>query len=73
MMVTVVSALVIPTIFIDVHEGTVVAKFAADNIHQKLVSDEDYQNKHYKTALKRAFLATDEELMASKFEHYDTI
>jgi hypothetical protein len=74
MMVMVVSALVIPiSIFVDIHEGAAVAKFAADNVHQKLVLGEDYREKQYEARLKRVFLATDEDLLASKFEHYNDI
>jgi serine/threonine protein phosphatase PrpC len=61
------------SIFVDIHEGAAVAKFAADNVHQKLVLGEDYREKQYEAALKRAFLATDEDLLASKFEYYNDI
>jgi hypothetical protein len=66
MMVTAVSALSILITFVDIREGAAVAKFAADNVHQKLVLGEDYREKRYEAALKTAFLATDEDLLASK-------
>ena len=49
------------------------AKFAANHVHQKLVLSEDYREKRYGAALKRAFLATDEDLLMSKFECYNGI
>ena len=73
MMAMAVSALVITIMFADIHEGAAVAKFAADNVHQKLVLSEDYREKRYEAALKRAFLAVDEDLWASKFECHNGI
>jgi hypothetical protein len=73
MMVTAVSALSSQITFIDIYEGAAVAKFAANNLHQKLVLGEDYHEKRYGAALKRAFLAIDEDLLASEFERYKGI
>ena len=42
------------------------AKFAGQNVHKRLVAEETYHEKLYEAALKRAFLGTDEDLLASK-------
>ncbi|KAF7978516.1 hypothetical protein HWV62_45685 [Athelia sp. TMB] len=49
----------------DGHGGGTVAKFAGQNVHKRLVSEEAYKNKQYKEALKRAFLGTDEDLLSN--------
>jgi protein phosphatase PTC2/3 len=41
-----------------------VARFAGQNVHRRLVSEEAYQSKEYETALKRAFLGTDQDILA---------
>lgn len=46
-------------------EGGTVAKFAGQNVHKRLVAEESYHQKQYKEALKRAFMGTDEDLLAS--------
>jgi serine/threonine protein phosphatase PrpC len=46
--------------------GGTVAKFAGQNVHKRLKSEERYQEKDYETALKKAFLGTDEDLLASE-------
>ena|ERR1700733_4956265 len=46
--------------------GGSVAKFAGSNVHKRLVSEEAYREKRYEEALKRAFLGTDEDLLASQ-------
>jgi len=46
----------------DGHGGDTAAKFAGDNVHKKLVSEEAYREKRYEDALKRAFLDTDRAL-----------
>ena len=43
------------------------AKFAGLNVHKRLVTEEDYKNDDYGGALKKAFLGTDEDLLASQF------
>ena len=43
------------------------AKFAGINVHKRLVAEEAYREKEYKEALKRAFLGTDEDFLASEF------
>lgn len=48
----------------DGHGGGTVAKFAGQNVHKRLVAEEAYKQKQYKEALKRAFLGTDEDLLA---------
>jgi len=45
--------------------GSTVAKFAGQNVHKHLVAEEAYRQKQYQEALKRAFLGTDEDLLAS--------
>jgi len=49
----------------DGHGGGTVAKFAGQNVHKRLVNEETYQEKQYESALKRAFLGTDEDLLAN--------
>jgi protein phosphatase 2C family protein 2/3 len=44
--------------------GNFVAKFAAEHLHKRLVSEETYREKRYDEALKKAFLGTDEDLRA---------
>lgn len=46
--------------------GGTVAKFAGENVHTRLVKEETYREKQYEAALKRAFLGTDEDLLASE-------
>jgi len=48
----------------DGHGGSSVAKFAGLNVHKRLVTEEDYKNDEYEAALKKAFLGTDEDLLA---------
>lgn len=45
------------------------ARFAGQNVHKRLVTEELYREKQYEGALKRAFLGTDEDLLASEC-HY---
>jgi hypothetical protein len=49
--------------------GGSVAKFAGSNVHKRLVSEESYREKRYEEALKRAFLGTDEDLLASQSQY----
>jgi len=46
----------------DGHGGAAVAKFSGDTVHFRLRSTLEYQSGDYEAALKRAFLATDEDL-----------
>jgi protein phosphatase 2C family protein 2/3 len=48
----------------DGHGGRKMAKFAAINVHKRLVTEEAYRDKRYAEALKRAFLGTDEDFLA---------
>jgi len=43
------------------------AKFAGLNVHKRLVTEETYKNDDYETALKNAFLGTDEDFLARQF------
>lgn len=45
------------------------SKFAETNVHKRLVSEEAYREKKYEEALKRAFLGTDEDWLASQFSY----
>lgn len=45
--------------------GSTVARFAGDTVHHRLAGIEDYKNKKYEAALKRAFISTDEDLRSS--------
>jgi protein phosphatase 2C family protein 2/3 len=49
----------------DGHGGSTVAKFAGQNVHRRLVTEEAYKNDDYEVALKKAFLGTDEDLLAN--------
>ncbi|MBW0543778.1 hypothetical protein O181_083493 [Austropuccinia psidii MF-1] len=49
----------------DGHGGSTVAKFSGDTVHFRLRSTSEYQNQDYPAALKRAFLATDEDLRSN--------
>jgi protein phosphatase 2C family protein 2/3 len=49
----------------DGHGGGTVAKFAGQNLHKRLVDEEMYKQRQYDAALKRAFLGTDEDLLAN--------
>ncbi|KAJ7175839.1 phosphatase 2C-like domain-containing protein [Mycena filopes] len=49
----------------DGHGGGTVAKFAGQNVHKRLVTEESYKEGQYNEALKRAFLGTDEDLLAN--------
>lgn len=48
--------------------GGTVAKFAGQNVHKRLLTEESYHQKNYETAMKRAFLGTDEDLLASEWQ-----
>ncbi|OAX38755.1 PP2C-domain-containing protein [Rhizopogon vinicolor AM-OR11-026] len=48
----------------DGHGGSTVARFAGEHVHKRLVSEETYHEKRYAEALKKAFLGTDEDLLA---------
>ncbi|KAL0961055.1 hypothetical protein HGRIS_006043 [Hohenbuehelia grisea] len=49
----------------DGHGGGTVAKFAGQNVHKRLLSEESYHEKQYELALKHAFLGTDEDMRAN--------
>jgi len=49
----------------DGHGGSTVARFAGDTVHHRLAGIEDYKNKKYEAALKRAFISTDEDLRSN--------
>ncbi|KAJ7661362.1 phosphatase 2C-like domain-containing protein [Mycena polygramma] len=49
----------------DGHCGDTAAKFAAHNVHKRLVTEESYRQGQYPEALKRAFLVTGEDLLAN--------
>lgn len=49
------------------HLGSNVAKFAGLNVHKRLVTEEAYKSEDYEVALKKAFLGTDEDLLAGQF------
>jgi len=48
----------------DGHGGSTVAKFAGKNVHRRLLTEDAYREKRYADAMKRAFLGTDEDLLA---------
>ena len=47
--------------------GSTVAKFTGETLHSRLAASGEYKSGEYEAALKRAFLATDEDLRASAF------
>lgn len=49
----------------DGHGGASVAKYAGENVHKKLISDNAYKSKDYPLALKNAFLGTDADMRSS--------
>jgi len=42
--------------------GASIAKYSGQHVHARLLQDEAYAAKDYRTALKRAFLGTDDDL-----------
>ena len=50
-----------------VYSGRNVADFARVNVHKRLVGEDAYREKRYQEALKRAFLGTDEDMLACLF------
>lgn len=49
----------------DGHGGSAVAKYAGQNVHKRLVTEDTYKQKDYGQALKHAFLGIDEDLLAN--------
>jgi protein phosphatase PTC2/3 len=47
--------------------GSSVSTFAGLNLHKRLVKEETYKNDDYEEALKKAFLGTDEDILAGQF------
>lgn len=47
--------------------GATVARFAGQHLHKRLVAEESYKSGNYGEALKKAFLGTDEDLLASVY------
>lgn len=45
--------------------GSTVAKFAGKNVHRRLLTEDSYKEGNWEAALKKAFLGTDEDLLAS--------
>ncbi|KAF5389196.1 hypothetical protein D9757_003529 [Collybiopsis confluens] len=48
----------------DGHGGGTVAKYAGEHVHKRLITEESYSAKQYDTALKKAFMGTDEDILA---------
>ena len=44
--------------------GGSVARFAGTNVHRRLLNEESYQQQNYEEAMRRAFLGTDEDMLA---------
>lgn len=58
-------------IFLSCNAGDSVAKFASVNVHKRLVAADAYREKRYEEALKRAFLRTDQDFLASQsYTHF---
>jgi len=45
-------------------KGGSVARFAGQNVHRRLVQEESYRQEDYEEAMRRAFLGTDEDMLA---------
>lgn len=58
-----------PVLILSIAGGTV-AKFAGQNVHQRLVKEESYREQGYEEAMKRAFLGTDEDILAGGLHTY---
>ncbi|KAJ3802498.1 PP2C-domain-containing protein [Lentinula aff. detonsa] len=56
----------------DGHGGGTVAKFAGQNVHKRLVTEEAYSAKAYDAALKRAFMGTDDDIRAAPAHAHDS-
>lgn len=54
-----------PTLFSHLLGGST-ARFAGVNVHKRLVQEEAYKENKYDQALKKAFLGTDEDMLAGK-------
>lgn len=52
----------------DGHGGSSVAQYTGETLHGRLAATEEYKSGKYQEALKRAFLATDEDLRASAYD-----
>lgn len=50
----------------DGHGGGRVSKYAGENLHKRLTEEEDYREKRYDVALKKAFLGIDQDLLATR-------
>ncbi|EJC98112.1 PP2C-domain-containing protein [Fomitiporia mediterranea MF3/22] len=48
----------------DGHGGGTVAKYSGENVHKRLVKEDSYVNQQWDSALKGAFLGTDEDIRA---------
>ncbi|KZV70179.1 PP2C-domain-containing protein [Peniophora sp. CONT] len=48
----------------DGHGGGAVARFAGQNVHKRLIKEEAYRSQDWKEAMRRAFLGTDEDMLA---------
>lgn len=46
--------------------GGSTARFAGQNVHRRLVQEDAYKEANYEQALKRAFLGTDEDMLAGE-------
>lgn len=55
----------------DGHGGSNVARFAGQNVHKRLITEEEYKNGDFGIALKKAFLGTDEDLLANPAQSRD--
>ena len=49
--------------------GGAVARFAGQNVHKRLVKEESYRNQDWSEAMRRAFLGTDEDMLAGALRH----
>ncbi|KAI9512404.1 phosphatase 2C-like domain-containing protein [Russula earlei] len=50
----------------DGHGGGSVARFAGQNVHRRLIQEDSYQQQNYEEAMRRAFLGTDEDMLADR-------
>jgi protein phosphatase 2C family protein 2/3 len=61
------SLFIVPDYSSFLFPGATVARFAGQHVHKRLVAEESYKAGNYPEALKKAFLGTDEDLLASAY------
>lgn len=47
--------------------GGTIARFSGENVHKRLLREDDYQERQWSSALKKAFLGTDEDIRSGAY------